>query len=119
MVDMVFAERAYWLYPTGRGRATHASPSGNMAAAATGISKWPVSSLQGKERAGTDVNVPIPTSEYVNPLFHGCLSQKQLTIDPACAIHGCLSRPMQLVSPVRIGCSYVVALPGATAVPGC
>jgi hypothetical protein len=71
-VSLLFQERAYWLFLTGHrqgdlrrlvrqyGRSPNAVyPSGVYLAPGTGF-------------YGTDVTAPIPSSEYINPLFQGC-----------------------------------------------
>ena len=75
-VSLTFQERAYWLFLTGHrqgdlrrlirqyGRSQdQVYPTGPYLAPGTGL-------------YGTDVTAPIPTTEYANPLFHGCLDRK-------------------------------------------
>lgn len=74
-VNLLFRERAYWLYLTGHrqgdlrrlirqyGRAQeHVYPTGNYLAPGAGT-------------YGSAVTVPIPSSEAPNPYFHGCLDR--------------------------------------------
>ena len=74
-VSLTFQERAYWLFLTGHrqgdlrrlirqyGRTQdHVYPTGRYFAPGTSV-------------YGGDVTAPIPSTEFVNPLFHGCLSR--------------------------------------------
>lgn len=78
-IALLFRERAYWLFLTGHrqgdlrrllrqygslgfSRQAQVYPTGPYLAPGTGF-------------YGSDVDVPIPTSESANPLFHGCLSR--------------------------------------------
>ena len=80
-VALLFHERAYWLFLTGHRQGDlrrlirqygarypqfrsdqSVYPSGTYTAPGTG-------------RYGSDVNVPIPTTEYANPNYHGCLDR--------------------------------------------
>lgn len=77
-LSLVFQERAAWLYMTGHRqgdlrrqlrqysqywpREDHVYPSGRYLG-------------QGSGFYGTDVTAPIPPNEYINPLFHGCISR--------------------------------------------
>jgi hypothetical protein len=80
-VAEVFHERAYWLFMTGHRQGDlrrlirqygtqypqfrsdqDVYPAGIYTAPGTG-------------QYGTDVNVPIPTAEYANPHYHGCLDR--------------------------------------------
>lgn len=74
-VSLTFRERAYWLFLTGHRqgdlrrlirqyerRQDQVYPVGRYLAPGAG-------------QYGTDVTAPIPSQEYVNPLFHGCLSR--------------------------------------------
>jgi hypothetical protein len=74
-VNLLFSERAYWLYLTGHRqgdlrrlvRNYHRDqgtvyPTGSYLAPGQGV-------------YGADVTVPIPTSENPNPYFHGCLDR--------------------------------------------
>jgi hypothetical protein len=74
-IALLFRERAYWLFLTGHRqgdlrrlirqygqRPDQVYPTGFYLAPGTGL-------------YGTDITVPIPMTEYANPLFHGCLSR--------------------------------------------
>jgi hypothetical protein len=74
-VSLLFQERAYWLYLTGhrqgdlrrlirqyRRQQNTVYPTGPYLA-------------PGAETYGMDINAPIASSEYSNPLFHGCLNR--------------------------------------------
>ena len=77
-VALLFQERAYWLYLTGHRQGdlrrllrqygrywpdeSHAYPTGSYPGLGAGT-------------YGTNVNAPIPGSEYINPLFHGCVTR--------------------------------------------
>jgi hypothetical protein len=80
-VDTMFTERATWLFMTGHRQGdlrrllreygptypsmsdqAHVYPVGTYTAPGRGI-------------YGNDVTVPIPATEYANPLFHGCLNR--------------------------------------------
>lgn len=77
-VALTFDERAAWLYLTGHRQ-------GDLRRQLRQYAKyWPDQSRVyptgtylglGSGRYGTDVNAPIPGTEYINPLFHGCLSR--------------------------------------------
>jgi hypothetical protein len=74
-VDLLFQERAYWLYLTGHRqgdlrrlvRQYHRDQS----------TVYPVGLYlaPGQGIYGSDVNAPIPSSELPNPYFHGCLDR--------------------------------------------
>ena len=73
-VSLMFRERAYWLYVTGHRqgdlrrliRQYHRDPS----------QVYPTGLYDPRIGAyGTDVTAPIPSSEYANPLFHGCIDR--------------------------------------------
>lgn len=80
-VALLFQERAYWLFLTGHRQ-------GDLRRALRQYSQYPAFQSQqqvyptGLYRApglgvyGSDVTVPIPSSEYANPLFHGCLNRE-------------------------------------------
>jgi hypothetical protein len=72
---LLFRERAYWLFLTGHRQGDlrrlmrdygqgqeQVYPTGNYLA-------------PGTSQYGTDVTAPIPGTEYLNPLFQGCLSR--------------------------------------------
>jgi hypothetical protein len=75
-VALLFQERAYWLFLTGHRQGDlrrllrdygstqqEVYPTGNYLA-------------PGARQYGTDVTAPIPGTEYLNPLFQGCLSRE-------------------------------------------
>jgi hypothetical protein len=71
-VDTMFAERAAWLFLTGHREGDsrrmvrqYGRPQGQV---------YPSSGTNG-QIYGTDVNLPIPPSERINPLFHGCIDR--------------------------------------------
>ena len=72
-VSLTFRERAYWLYVTGHRqgdlrrliRQYHRDPN----------HVYPTGAYQDVGSYGTDVTAPIPSSEYANPLFHGCIDR--------------------------------------------
>jgi hypothetical protein len=77
-VALLFHERAAWLYMTGHRQ-------GDLRRQLREYSQyWPDQSMVypsgryagiGLDTYGVDVNAPIPQSEYLNPLFHGCLNR--------------------------------------------
>jgi hypothetical protein len=77
-VALTFAERAAWLYMTGHRQ-------GDLRRQLRQYRQyWPEQSRIyptgaypgfGAGRYGTYVTAPIPPAEYINPLFHGCLSR--------------------------------------------
>ena len=81
-INLLFRERAYWLFLTGHRQGDlrrlireydpHYPPVYTQAMVyPTGA--YPVPSLT--PSYGTDVTAPIPGSEYINPQFYGCLSR--------------------------------------------
>ena len=75
-VDLIFQERAYWMYLTGHRlgdlrrevrnyhrNAETVFPTGRYLNGATVITSY-----------GIEVAAPIPYAEHINPYFHGCLS---------------------------------------------
>ena len=78
-IALLFHERAFWLFLTGhrqgdlrrllRQYGQYGFNFQNQVYP-TGVYLAPGSGLY-----GTDVTAPIPTTEYANPLFHGCLSR--------------------------------------------
>ena len=79
-VQLLFQERAYWLFISGhrqgdlrrllRQYGTYAAFSDQTQVYPSGIYLAP-----GAGQYGTDVTVPIPSTEYANPLYHGCLTR--------------------------------------------
>lgn len=77
-VALLFRERAFWLYLTGHRQ-------GDMRRQLREYGKYWRDQMQvyptgtylgvGVGFYGTDVTAPIPPAEYINPLFHGCLSR--------------------------------------------
>jgi hypothetical protein len=79
-ISLLFSERAYWLFLTGHRQGdlrrllreygsypefsdqSLVYPTGEYTARGTGV-------------YGSDVVAPIPTTEYTNPLFHGCINR--------------------------------------------
>jgi hypothetical protein len=73
-VSMLFRERAYWLFLTGHRQGDLRRLVRNYNRAANAV--YPTGVYYGGLGTyGNNVNFPIPNSEDVNPLFHGCLSQ--------------------------------------------
>jgi hypothetical protein len=77
-VDMMFAERAAWLFLTGHRLGDLRRLSRQYARNPQSI--FPtgpyLSGLSGASSYGTDVNAPVPASERINPYFHGCLNRE-------------------------------------------
>lgn len=74
-VDLLFHERAYWLFLTGQRQAdlrrlVRQYQRVQSTVYPTGIYQPPNIS-----RYGGDVTAPIPTSEQANPIFHGCINR--------------------------------------------
>src|SRR6185312_11168296 len=80
-VDLLFRERAFWLFATGHRQgdlrrllrqysAQYPRFQSEQKVYPTGVYTAP-----GTGRYGSDVTVPPPTSEYANPAYHGCLSR--------------------------------------------
>ena len=77
-VAQVFRERAYWLFLTGQRQ-------GDLRRLLRQYNQWfrsqdkvyPAGAYAGLGTStyGTDVTAPIPGTEYLNPLFHGCLDR--------------------------------------------
>jgi hypothetical protein len=78
---LLFQERAYWLFMTGhrqgdlrrslRQYSEYAPFQSSQAVYPSGVYLAP-----GTGQYGTDVSAPIPTTEYANPKYHGCLDRK-------------------------------------------
>ena len=71
-VNLLFKERAFWLFLTG-----HRQGDLRRLIRQYGLSQervYPTGSYlaPGAGQYGSDVTAPIPSLEYVNPLFHGC-----------------------------------------------
>jgi hypothetical protein len=77
-IDTMFAERAAWLFFTGHRLGDLRRLSRQYNRDPNGV--FPTGSyLSGASPTGlygTDVNAPIPTSERINPKFHGCLNRE-------------------------------------------
>lgn len=75
-IDMLFAERAYWLYLTGhrQGDLRRLIRQYNQYGY-TSNTAYPSGAYAGLGSYGGDVTVPIPTTERRNPHFHGCLNR--------------------------------------------
>lgn len=74
-VDLLFQERAYWMYITGHRqgdlrRLVRQYHRDQSTVYPTGLYLAP-----GQGIYGSDVNEPIPSSETPNPYFHGCLDR--------------------------------------------
>lgn len=79
-IALLFRERAYWLFMTGHRQ-------GDLRRVLRQYSQYPAFRSEsnvyptgaytapGTGRYGTDVTVPIPTSEFANPNYHGCLDR--------------------------------------------
>jgi hypothetical protein len=79
-IDTLFVERAEWLFATGHRQGDLRRllrQYGNLPAFSDQSLVYPagVYTVSGTGVYGSDVNVPIPAQEYVNPLFHGCLNR--------------------------------------------
>jgi hypothetical protein len=77
-VNVLFSERAYWLYVTGHRqgdlrRLVRNYHRDQSTVYPTGV--YLGNGLGSYGLYGTDVAVPIPTSENPNPYFHGCLDR--------------------------------------------
>lgn len=73
-VDLMFRERAFWLFATG-----HRQGDLRRLARQYGRSQsdvFPVGPYTGGQTYGGDVTVPIPAVERVNPLFTGCINRE-------------------------------------------
>jgi hypothetical protein len=80
-VDTLFRERAYWLFLTGHRQGDVRRLVRDVSAGGygrpqetvypTGIYTGP-----GTGQYGSDVTVPVPSEEYMNPYFHGCLDRR-------------------------------------------
>lgn len=73
-VDLLFLERAFWLYATGHRlsdmrrllRPPYSRPEDTV---------FPTGAYHKGGSYGTDVNLPVPIQEENNPNFHGCLDR--------------------------------------------
>ncbi len=82
-VDVMFRERAFWLYGTGRRlgdlrRLVRQYGQNQAAVFPTGpyhLSGNPMISIPVPQLYGSDVNFPILAAEAPNPNFHGCLNR--------------------------------------------
>jgi hypothetical protein len=79
-IALLFAEREYWLFLTGHRQGDlrrlvreYHWPQDQVYPIGPYI--VPKDFVQVIGRYGTDVNIPIPSEEKVNPLFHGCLDR--------------------------------------------
>jgi hypothetical protein len=72
-VNLVFAERAYWLYLTGHRQGDLRRFVRNYHRDQSTVYPTGIYLAPGQGVYGTDVNVPVPSSETPNPYFHGCL----------------------------------------------
>lgn len=75
-VNLLFRERAYWLFLTGHRqgdlRRLRRAPYGTSGSSVYPFGVYPNVSLQ---NYGTSVDAPIPAAELANPKFHGCLAR--------------------------------------------
>jgi hypothetical protein len=79
-IALLFSERAYWLFLTGhrqgdlrrliRNYHTYPAFQSQSQVYPTGAYTAPGAGVY-----GSDVTVPIPSTEYTNPLFHGCVNR--------------------------------------------
>jgi hypothetical protein len=75
-VDLLFQERAYWLFLTGHRQGDLRRLIRQYGRPAEQVYPTGVYPLGGPLPAyGTDVTVPIPSAEHENPRFTGCLSR--------------------------------------------
>jgi hypothetical protein len=75
-INLLFRERAYWLFLTGQRQGDLRRLIRNYQLAQTSVYPTGAYPLFGAfQQYGTDVTVPIPPEEHVNPLFTGCLSR--------------------------------------------
>jgi hypothetical protein len=78
-LDLILQERAYWLFLTGHRqgdlrRVVRATSAGGYGRAQNVV--YPSGPYYGGLGSyGSDVNLPIPTAEQRNPLFHGCIDR--------------------------------------------
>lgn len=73
-VDLLFHERAYWLFLTGHRQGDLRRLVRNYGRRQQDV--YPTGPyFGGLGSYGSDVEFPIPTGELSNPLFHGCLSR--------------------------------------------
>lgn len=81
-VDTLFTERAYWLYLDGHRqgdlRRLLRQYGPHYQGAFTQEQVYPTGNYRGPGigQYGTDVTVPIPTTEDANPSFHGCIDRE-------------------------------------------
>jgi hypothetical protein len=80
-VQLLFQERAYWLFLTGHRQGDLRRllrQYGQYSAFRSQQQVYPAGPYlaPGAGVYGTDVTVPIPTQEYANPDYHGCLDRK-------------------------------------------
>jgi hypothetical protein len=75
-VDLVFAERAYWLFLTGERQGDLRRLVRNYGRNAEAVFPTGPYLPNGQLPSyGSDVSLNIPSAEHNNPQFHGCLSQ--------------------------------------------
>jgi hypothetical protein len=76
-VDVLFHERAFWLFLTGHRNGDLRRLIRNYGRDQSQV--YPAGAYLGGQSStgvyGTDVNAPIPANESINPLFHGCLNR--------------------------------------------
>jgi hypothetical protein len=74
-VSLLFRERAFWLYLTGHRQGDLRRLIRQYSRPQAQVYPTGVYTGGGAGTYGTDVTAPIPASEDVNPLFHGCLNR--------------------------------------------
>jgi hypothetical protein len=74
-VNLLFTERAYWLYLTGHRQGDLRRLIRNYHRDQNTVYPTGPYLAPGQGVYGTDVTVPIPASENPNPYFHGCLDR--------------------------------------------
>jgi hypothetical protein len=73
-VDLMFAERGYWLYLTGHRQGDLRRLMRNYGRPQDHV--YPTGPYFGLDPFyGDDVNLPIPNTERLNPHFNGCLDR--------------------------------------------
>jgi hypothetical protein len=73
-VNLLFTERAYWLFLTGHRQGDLRRLVRNYGRPQDAV--YPTGPyFGGNGRYGSEVSLPIPSDEQSNPFFHGCLSQ--------------------------------------------
>lgn len=72
-VDLLFRERAFWLFLTGHRQGDLRRLIRQYGRLPNQV--YPIGTYWDGSQYGFDVTVPIPTEEFVNPLYTGCISR--------------------------------------------